>query len=164
MDERASPSDRPRLLGWIEGVLSLVAAAMLMAIMSLTFLDVIGRYVLARPIPGSYELVALAMGILVFAGVPIITLRQEHLTIGLFENALAGAVKPMVRTFIDLVGLAILALYAWRVWVQAGFIARTGEVMATTGISVAPFAYFMSAMAALSALLTVLIIVRRFTR
>ena len=164
MRARDGASDRPKFLAWIEPVLGLIAAAMLLAIMSLTFFDVVGRYLLSQPISGSYELVALGMGILVFAGMPIITLRQEHLTVGLFENAFKGPIKPIVETTIDLIGLAILSLYAWRVWVQAGFIGRTGEIMATTGISIAPFAYFMSAMAGLSALLTLMIIVRRWLR
>lgn len=164
MRMQGDASDQPAALAWIEPVLSLIAAIMLLAIMSLTFFDVVGRYLLSQPIPGSYELVALGLGILVFAGMPIITLRREHLTVGLFENAFAGPVKPLVQTVIDLIGFAILSLYAWRIWAQASFIGRTGEVMATTGISVAPFAYFMSAMAGLSALLTLLIIARRWLR
>jgi len=138
----------------------MIAAVMLMAIMGLTFFDVVGRYLLATPVPGSYELVALGMGILVFSAIPIITLRGEHLTIGLFENAMPAAVKPALHALLDLIGLAVLGLYAWRIWAQARFLATTGEVMAATGLSVAPFAYFMSVMAALAAALMLMRIVR----
>jgi TRAP-type C4-dicarboxylate transport system permease small subunit len=151
---RKPPSALARRL---ETSLGGLAAAALFAMMAVTFFDVLGRYLFHAPIQGAYETVALCMGIAVFAALPVVTAREEHLQIGLFENAMAPGLKRWVAVIIDLISAVVLAVYAWRVGGHGLHLLRTGEVLVSLKISVGPFALFMAAMAAASSLIALLL-------
>jgi len=56
----------------------LLAAVALFAIMVLTLVDVSGRKLLSSSVPGSLELTELLMVVVIFAGLPLVSLRGEH--------------------------------------------------------------------------------------
>ena len=57
----------------------LVAAALFL-MMAITVLDVIGRYLINRPFPGSAELIQYMMVAFIFLALPVVTLRNEHIS------------------------------------------------------------------------------------
>ena len=63
----------------IEKTCGLLAAGALFAIMALTFFDVGGRKILSDSIPGSLELTELLMVVVIFAALPLVSLRGEHI-------------------------------------------------------------------------------------
>jgi TRAP-type C4-dicarboxylate transport system permease small subunit len=159
--EKTAPQAAPRLVRGLEASVGCLAAAMLFAMMALTFVDVLGRYLFRAPVQGAYDLVALAMGIVVFAGLPVVTVRGEHLQIGLFENLIRGTARRVLSLLIDLVSVVVLSVYAWRIFLHARHLLRSGEVMVSLAVSVAPFALFMSAMSAASAAIVLALVVGR---
>ena len=62
----------------LESLCSLLAAVALFAIMWLTLVDVTGRKLLSASLPGSLELTELLMVVVIFAGLPLVSLRGEH--------------------------------------------------------------------------------------
>jgi TRAP-type transport system small permease protein len=50
----------------------------LFAIMALTLVDVSGRKLLSQSVPGSLELTELLMVVVIFAALPLVSLRGEH--------------------------------------------------------------------------------------
>ena len=62
------------LLGWL-------AALLLLAIMALTFVDVIGRNFFGRSMLGTVETISLMMGALVFSGLAITELHRRHIVV-----------------------------------------------------------------------------------
>jgi TRAP-type C4-dicarboxylate transport system permease small subunit len=122
-------------------VLGSMAALILFAMMSVTAVDVVGRYFLNSPLQGSYELTQLLMLSLVFAALPSVTRRTEHITVGLFENAFTGWMRPARDAVIALL-VAVCAVYlAWRLYVLAGRFGAFGDTTATSRLPIAPFAY-----------------------
>ena len=78
---------------------------------------------------------------LVFAALPSVTRRTEHITVGLFENAFTGWMRAARDTVIALT-VAVCAVYlAWRLYVLAGRFDAFGDTTATSRIPIAPFAY-----------------------
>ena len=127
---------------------------MLLALMALTFADVVGRYAFNSPIPGTAELTELGMGILIFAGLPLVTVRREQITVSLFDRFIPRSVAPLLDALIALVSAAMLGVFAWRIGAEALYRGGFGDMTTYLHLRIAPFAWFMSAMALLSMVLT----------
>ncbi|MCC6947253.1 MAG: TRAP transporter small permease [Bradyrhizobiaceae bacterium] len=133
-------------------VLGAVAAAILFAMMAVTAIDVFGRYLFNSPLQGSYELTQLLMVSLLFAALPSVTRRGEHITVGLFENVFTGWGRAARDGIIAIVVAVCSAYLAWRIYVLAGRFSAFGDTTATARIPIAPFAYGGAAAMALCAL------------
>ena len=67
--------------GWgrrAEGLWGVAASAILLAMMGLTFVDVIARYVFNRPLAGAFEVTELLLLVLIFAGLPLVTHAEDR--------------------------------------------------------------------------------------
>lgn len=51
------------------------------AIAIITFIDVIGREIFSRPIPGGYEIIQLLMSVGVFFSFPLVALCKGHVKV-----------------------------------------------------------------------------------
>jgi TRAP-type C4-dicarboxylate transport system permease small subunit len=99
-----------------------LACTALAAMAAVAFGDVAMR-VLARPITGAYELTSLLVALVVYAGLPDVTWRDEHVRAGLFTGWIArrarldAALRALRRTATTTT-FALLAFamanYAWR--------------------------------------------------
>src|SRR6476659_7673214 len=118
--------------------------------MMLTTADVIGRYIFNWPLRGAFEITELLMLALIFAGLPLVSRADEHVTLDFIDALLGARGRALLRRFVDvLCGLIILGL-AWRVWIKAGKIAGYGDTTDVLRLPVAPFVYFMTLMVALT--------------
>jgi TRAP-type C4-dicarboxylate transport system permease small subunit len=145
-------------------VLGAAAAAVLFGMMSVTAVDVIGRYLFNSPLQGGYEFTQLLMLALVFAGLPTVTRRSDHITVGLFNNAFRGWVRPTRDALIALI-VAIAATYlGWRLYLLGNRFSGFGDVTATLRIPLAPFAYGGALAMLLTAAASVILLVEAFTR
>lgn len=68
----------------VETVLVFLMAAMV----ALTFTDVIGRRLFGHPVFGAHDLTEHLMALLVFTGLPLLTLAAMHLKVDLFDKIL----------------------------------------------------------------------------
>jgi TRAP-type C4-dicarboxylate transport system permease small subunit len=137
----------------IDAALGLAASAILFALMLLTFVDVVGRYLLNRPLRGGFELTELGLLVLIFAGLPLASRADEHVTMD-FVDRLLGA--PARQAFVRAVhGLcaAIMFLLAWLMWLKADRIWAYRDATDVLGIAYGPFVYFMAVMIALTGLI-----------
>ena len=71
------------------------AAVTLVAIMTMTFVDVIGRNFLGRSLIGTVETVSLMMGVMVFSGLAVTELNRGHIVVETFQGLFP---KPLKRT------------------------------------------------------------------
>jgi TRAP-type C4-dicarboxylate transport system permease small subunit len=140
-----------------EGLLGVIAALALFALMMLTCVDVLGRYLFSRPLPGGFELTELAMGALIFTALPLVTLRRQHVRVDLVEHLVPAPLQALQQALLDVVAALCMGVIAWRIWVRAEHMQRVGETTATLQIAVHPLVYYMAVMAAISALLIVVL-------
>jgi TRAP-type C4-dicarboxylate transport system permease small subunit len=141
--------------------LKLLAAGNLFAMMTITAVDVFGRYVLNAPLPGAFELTEVMMGVLVFSVLPFVSAADDHITIGLFETRFRGLTRRLKDVAVPLASAAFVAASAWRIWIEAGRMAEHQDRTAYLGIALWPLAYFMAAMmTATFAALAALVVVR----
>jgi len=88
----------------------------------------------------------------------LVTLRNQQVTIDLFEPFIPKFVKPALQVLIQIVGGSCLAVISWRLWVKGGQMLQQGDTTAVLQISVWPLVYFMSVLAAVTALILFLMI------
>jgi TRAP-type C4-dicarboxylate transport system permease small subunit len=141
-------------------VLGGLAALTLFFIMLLTCADVAGRYIFNEPVPGALEVTEFVMGALIFTSLPLVTLRQEQVTVDLFEQFIPRFVKPALHVLLNAISCACLAAISWRLWVKAGEMFSNGEFTAVLQIKVWPLVYYMSFQAAVTAFVLLLILIR----
>ena len=120
--------------------------------MLLTFVDVAGRKLFASPVYGAYEVTEFMMGVLIFSALPLVTARENHVTIDVFDHFIPPRVGIWQRVIVSLVSTAVLAILGWRLWILSASHLRTNEVTMTLHIPHAPFTRAFAVMALLAAL------------
>jgi TRAP-type transport system small permease protein len=154
----AGISPPPLLLRRTGEFVGAIAAIALVGLVLLTCVDVVGRYVFNRPLTGAFELSELAMGALVFASLPLVTLRRQHVTVDLFDRLLPAAWRPAQNAAAQLVAAFCTAVVGWRLWVKAEDMMRAGETTATLKIAVYPLVYYMAVLTFLTAAVIALMV------
>jgi TRAP-type C4-dicarboxylate transport system permease small subunit len=124
--------------------------------MALTFVDVVARYLLNRPIRGGFEITELALLVLIFAGLPLVSHADEHVTMDFIDRILPRRLGDAWMRVIHAACAAILFFLSWQIWIKASRIASYGDTTDVLLITVGPFVYFMAAMILLTALVHVL--------
>jgi TRAP-type transport system small permease protein len=146
-----------KLLEWTCGLLS---AAALFAIMALTFFDVGGRKLLDNSIPGSLELTELLMVIVIFASLPLVSLRGEHVVFDSLDSSMPPGLLRIQKAVINLLLGATLIALGWLMWRTGGEFAQSGETTAQLKFAKAPFIYGMAVMCAVAGLVHLALIAR----
>lgn len=137
----------------IETVCGLLAAAALFAIMVLTFFDVGGRKILSNSIPGSLELTELLMVVVIFAALPLVSLRGEHVVFDSLDHYLPRGLRKIQRALMQAVCAATLLGLGWLMWQTGGQFLETGETTAQLKILKAPFIYGMAVLCVVAGLI-----------
>lgn len=140
---------------WVDTMLGIAASALLLGMMLLTFADVVCRYLLNKPIRGAFELTELLLLVLIFAGLPLVSHADEHVTMDFIDHMLPAAALRALERLVHAVCAAVMFFLTWQVWIKAGRIASYGDTTDVLRIVVAPFVYFMTAMIALTGLVHV---------
>ncbi|HPU52562.1 MAG TPA: TRAP transporter small permease [Burkholderiaceae bacterium] len=138
---------------WLDVALGAAASALLLAMMLLTFADVLGRYVFNTPLRGAFEITELALLTLIFAGLPLVSRADEHVTMDFIDKILGPVARGLLRRFVHGLCGAIILGMAWLVWLKAGKIAAYGDTTDVLKIPVAPFVYFMTVMVGVTGLI-----------
>jgi TRAP-type transport system small permease protein len=120
--------------------------------MVLTFADVVARYLINRPIRGGFEITELTLLVLIFAGLPLVSHADEHVTMDFIDRILPPRLRvPWVRVM-HAICAAIMFFLAWQVWIKATRIASYSDTTEVLSITIGPFVYFMAVMIALTGL------------
>lgn len=143
-------------LDWIDRtvypVLGYIAATVVFVLMLLTTADVVGRYLFNSPIWGAFEITEILLATLIFAGLPLVTLRNEHVTVDLFDPVTPEWLFRIQHVLACLIGFVCTAYLSWRLWIRADNMLAAGETTAQLKITLAWLCYAMSVLMALTAL------------
>ncbi len=134
------------------GVLLTVAGLLLLAMMGLTVADVVGRYVFSAPVNGAFEATQVMLALTIFAGLPLVTWRGEHVAVRLaIEPMPAGAQRAFDR-LADIVSAVLLAGAAWLLYRRGVTLGRFGDATMILSIPLSPVAYGLAALSAVASL------------
>lgn len=135
-----------------ERVLAVLAATLLFSMMTLTFVDVVLRYVFNAPIKGSFEVSETLMAVLIFAGLPLVSRHGEHITIDSLVRLAPLSVQRWGAVVVQLGCAAALVGMAWLLWLRALRLANAGDVTQTLKLPIAPVVQLMALLTLLAAL------------
>ena len=134
----------------VEALLGVAASIILLAMMVLTTVDVVARYVFNRPLRGAFEVTELLLLVLIFAGLPLVSFTSEHAVMDFIDRALGRhALRGLVGT-VELVSALLMFFLAWLVWVKADRIWAYRDATDVLRIVYGPFVYFMAITLALA--------------
>lgn len=127
-------------------------AVFLLAMVALTFADVVGRRLLGKPIYGSHDITEHLMALVVFCGLPLVTAAGAHLSIDLFDKLIGKPWMAWWRFLTSMLVVAVLGVIAW-LFAKHGLNAlRISEVSQALRIPRGPLYFFMALSCGLSAL------------
>lgn len=86
----------------------------LLAMVILTFADVIGRRFFGAPIYGAHDITEHLMALIVFAGLPLLTSARGHLVVDLFDRFVMTNAMRWWRGLTTLLVAAVLALIGYQ--------------------------------------------------
>ena len=138
-----------------DAVLGIAASILLSCLMLVTFVDVVARYLFNRPIRGAFEVTELLLLVLIFAGLPLVSHADEHVTMDFIDRMLPAPAVPVLVRAVHAVVAAVFFFLAWQVIIKAGRISGYGDTTDVLRIAIGPFVYFMAAMILLTALVHV---------
>lgn len=136
----------------VEAACGLIAAVALFGIMALTFFDVGSRKLLSNSITGSLELTELMMVAVIFAAMPLVTLRGEHVTFDSLDAYLPAGVRRAQSVLVHMLCATAMLALGWLMWQEGGQFLASHETTAQLGILKAPFIYAMGVLCAVTGL------------
>lgn len=142
-----------RLLRWSTGLL---AALALFAIMWLTFVDVMGRKFLSHSVPGGLEMTEVLMVVVIFGALSLVSARGEHVVFDSFDDRIPPWLHRIQLRVVHLVCAATFAVMSWLLTVRAERFAEYGELTVHLQLPIAPVAWLMAVLLALTALVHLL--------
>ena len=134
-------------------LLGVVASGVLFAMMGLTVVDVVARYVFNRPLRGAFEVTELMLLVLIFAGLPLVSFSDEHATMDFIDRVLGPRAQRWLERGVQLVNGAFMLFLAWLVWLKANRIWGYRDTTDVLRILYGPFVYFMAVTLALAGLI-----------
>jgi TRAP-type C4-dicarboxylate transport system permease small subunit len=138
-----------------DALLGAGASAILMAMMLLTVVDVVARYVFNRPLRGAFEVTELMLVVLIFAGLPLVSFGDEHAVMDFIDRLLGPRGQRALLRAVDALNAAFMFLLTWLMWRKADRIWAYRDATDVLRVLYGPFVYFMAVTLALAGLIHV---------
>ena len=133
-----------------DALLGVAASAILLAMMLLTVVDVVARYVFSRPVRGAFEITELMLVVLIFAGLPLVSFSAEHAVMDFIDRVLGPRGRRALERAVQATSAAFMLLMAWLTWLKADRIWAYRDATDVLRVVYGPFVYFMAATLALA--------------
>jgi TRAP-type C4-dicarboxylate transport system permease small subunit len=127
-----------RLSGWLE----IVAGAALVIVMLLSGADVVGR-ALGHPIPGTYEIISFAGGLVLGFAIPASVIGKVHIIVDTVIAKLASGTKVVLAFITRVLGAGLFCASGYALIVMGTKLRATGELTPVLQLPFYPIAYAM---------------------
>lgn len=144
-----------RVLRWSTG---LMAAMALFTIMWLTLVDVTGRRFFSHSVPGGLEITEMLMVVVIFGAMPLVSWRNEHVVFDSLDAFLPDWVRAIQARLVNLVCAVVFGFLAYLMTTRADRLAEYGDTTVHLQLSIAPMAWMMAALLAVTALVHLLFV------
>lgn len=139
--------DWQRMVKISERWVGTIVAIILIALMLITAIDVVGRYFLAKPLPGALELTEMLLAALVSTALPSVILRGENVAVDLFDKLFEHPLVSLLqRALAGGIVTACCGFLTWHLWSLAQQVRAAAETTATLNLPVYPVAYLITVM------------------
>lgn len=148
-----TPLPEKGLARWLALLLNALASVTLFSLVIITCIDVFGRYIFNRPLTGSTELVEMSLALLVFAVLPVISWRNEHIVVDLLDRFTPPSVHMVRNILLNIVTAVALYFLGGRILKLGSRSLNYGEESEYLGIPLGWGINFIGAMCWLTAVI-----------
>lgn len=143
------PATLAGVLAWPVRILTIMSAAFMFLIAAVTFVDVTGRYVFSAPVRGGVEIIEFLLGLLIFSAMPLVTVKNAHITVELFDGFMSDGFKRIRGIVMLVASAAVIAFITERMWATAMEMAEYDEISLHLQVETAPLLFVISALSAI---------------
>lgn len=137
----------------LQRALGVLAAVILFAMMMLTAVDVVGRYLVNRPVAGGFEVTEIMLAALIYCGLPLVSARREHIVIDTFDPFFPPLLRRVLDVIAEILCTTVFSGICVLIFQRAQRIAGYGDTTAVLKVPLAPVAYVMAVMIGVTALI-----------
>jgi TRAP-type C4-dicarboxylate transport system permease small subunit len=130
-----------------------MAVVVMLALMGLTFADVILRDVFSRPIRGGLEITEMMLAAVIFLGLPLTTAASEHVTLDTLDEILPIWARTALDVLAQIVCAAMLFGASWLIAKRALRLADDNDVSSQLLLPLWPIVALIAVALAISAVL-----------
>jgi TRAP-type C4-dicarboxylate transport system permease small subunit len=135
-----------KLQGFLAGIGALVSSALIFGMMALIFVDVAGRFLFNKPIFGSYEVVQMGMGLVVFYALPYAQYKKGLVRVDFIINYFPKLPRKILWAVGDLISICVCYALAYACYLHAaGTLVASGAKTSVLMMPLYPFYYVASA-------------------
>ena len=110
------------------------------------------RKLLSGSVPGSLEVTELLLVVVIFAGLPLVSLHGEHVVFDSLDAHMPKGLLRLQQAAVDLLVCGALLGLAWLMWDKAVAMDSYGDTTAQLKLGLGPFVKLMSVLCAVTAL------------
>ena len=132
------------ILRVISTAITTISAVCLLALMALTFADVVGREFFNKPLTFSVELTKLAMGLIVCLAFGTTTVSARHISVDLIQSFVGKTVYGWLLRLSSLLLMIFFGVLAYGLFGKAQQFAGDGLATQVLFLPIAPVVYVMS--------------------
>jgi TRAP-type transport system small permease protein len=140
------------LSSWLDKTLGWAAGGVLFLMMCVTTLDVLGRSLINKPLPGGVEIVEMLLAGLIFCSLPLVSKARGHIVIDTFDFAMSAKFKRACDWIADLLCGLIMCGTGFLIGRRALRIMENNDYTSVLHIPYAPVAWLMMVMIVITAL------------
>jgi len=111
----------------------------LMAVMGVTVVDVAFRYLINKPIGGSFDYSTVLLVLIVACAIPYGGRTGAHVTADLFTHLMGPTVDRIVGIVVKFCLVGLVGIWAWQLHLAGRSASRLGEATLLTDIPFEPF-------------------------
>jgi TRAP-type C4-dicarboxylate transport system permease small subunit len=145
MELEDSISRIQKILDRITAGVSWVGAGALVLMVLIVVANVVGRYLLRKPVLGAVEMVGLLTVITVFCVLALTEAKGAHIVVDILVSRLHGRTKATLASIMSLLGAVFFIIMGWQGWDLV--LSNLSPFVRVTGVLSIPFAPFMLIMA-----------------
>jgi TRAP-type C4-dicarboxylate transport system permease small subunit len=127
----------------VSSILGYFGAFALFAMMLLTTIDVVGRYLFNAPLMGAFEITEYLVLILIFSFLCNAQSHKDHVSVDLLFNKLPRKCRNIINIINHTACLVLMALIAWMSYFKALELKEVGEASPNLVIPDYPFVFFL---------------------
>lgn len=133
----------------------LINALLIVGLWSITTVDVVGRYFFNAPLKGAFELSQINMGLLIYAGLVLVSLDNSNISATFIVNALRGRLRRVYAAILAIFTSIALLILAYCLWITARYLLESHDITMFLRIPNGPITVALAAFTLISAALYV---------
>ena len=104
-----------------------LSGILLFVLMTVTIVDVVGRYVFNSPLPGGNEIVQFVMAAIIYSGLPSVNRQEGHISVDLLDFITPErAIRPR-QIIVNLIAVVVMGVVTWWLLLLAEDLRDSGE-------------------------------------